>query len=231
MTERPVIFSGPMVRAILEGRKTQTRRVVKPQPSSGIEAAYKMPDGRWQWLHLPPPAGVGMGAFAAAYRPGDVLWVRETFYIDLMPWDTMRLPEQRPAELDDRDIYYRADGECCQQIPECSCAEVGKPRWRPSIHMRRWAARLFLRVEAVRIERLRDISESDAKAEGVTRCALSDADLERFDRMKSWPELYRPMFRMLWDSLNAKRGYGWWNANPWVWVIEFERIQDYEEAA
>lgn len=237
MTERPIIFSGPMVRAILDGLKTQTRRVVQPQPS-WIESS-----GRWKWP-LPKRAhfrGCCTEVVTASrewweyappealpYRPGDTLWVREAFYIDQMPWDTMRLPQQRPRDLDERDVYYRADGECCQQIPECCCREVGKPRWRPSIHMPRWAARLLLRVTAVRVQRVQDIGETDARAEGADAYDVSGLDAASVELLDA-PELNpdtpcRNGFSLLWDSLNERRGYGW-EANPWVWVIEFERVE------
>lgn len=189
-----------MVRAILEGRKTQTRRVVKlpswstqdwddfdpDEPSVICKTSGCMPD-------LPCPYG----------KPGDRLWVRETFYIDV--------PDDDPSRLD--STYYRADGECCQQIPECQCGDVGKPKWRPSIFMPRWASRITLDITNVRVERLQDISEADAQAEGMDALATV-AEIK-----DGQPHTYRTGFHILWDIINGKK-YPW-ESNPFVWVIEF----------
>ncbi len=165
--ERPILFSGPMVRAILDDRKTQTRRVLKPQPSHGVTIS-KFED-RWccNGLLTGIPKKLSKPFACPHGEVGDRLWVREAFYIDLCPYESGPLPES--AEFDDwRDaIYYRADGDCCDQIPECECATEGKPKWRPSIHMPRWASRITLEITGVRVERLNDISEEDAIAEGV----------------------------------------------------------------
>lgn len=174
MKERPILFSGPMVRAILEGRKTQTRRVVKPQPAhiAGIGTV----------LNIDTITGK-----ACPYgKPGDRLWVRET-------WDGVRLDGGGAL------VSYRADGD--KPVTDDG-------RWHPSIHMPRWASRITLEVVSVRVERLQEISEEDAMAEGV---ALA--------------ENYRgPVahFASLWEQIN---GLGSWNANPWVWVVEFRRVQ------
>jgi hypothetical protein len=170
MKSRPILFSGEMVRAILDGRKTQTRRVITVHWHKGkrclpYEPWYIDTDGvlmvqdEYGDYHnyeqvMPCPFG----------QPGDELWVRETFYIDDCRYEKGPLPNG----IDDmRDLYYRADGECCEQIPECMCAEVGKTPWRPSIHMPRWASRITLRVTSVRVERLHDISAADCLAEGI----------------------------------------------------------------
>jgi hypothetical protein len=206
--ETPILFSAPMVRAILDGRKTQTRRVLTRKTCFHDGN----PAQKWQWDALdfktgfvdrgPSPAG-NSGPYIhitdldgdcthriyPRWLVGEGLWVRETWYNDL------------PDAKDLEHIYYRADGECCEQIPECACGEVGRPKWRPSIFMPKWASRLSLEVTKVRGERIQDISESDALAEGFS--SVSD-------------------FKALWDSLNAERGFGW-SENPWVWVIEFER--------
>ena len=196
MKERPILFSGPMVRAILEGRKTQTRRVVKPQPPTAFvtvrvedgtqfswclrnQSAFDLPESAADWLTLRCPYGV----------PGDRLWVRET-------WGSCTTNGTVCSG-------YRADVALRPEI------EAGVDRWRPSIHMPRWASRLLLEVKAVRVERLQEISEDDAFAEGI-----SGGD---------W--LGNPVgtYRELWDSINAKRGHSW-ESNPWVWVVEFERV-------
>jgi hypothetical protein len=197
--ERPILFSAPMVRAILEGRKSQTRRVAHESYRNIFEAS-SLANG---YVAL----NVFAGEIHSPYgNPGDRLWVRETFYIDRGYCIIRPLPRERPAGIDDC-IYYRADGECCEQIPECCCGELGPTPWRPSIHMPRWASRITLEVVGVRVERLREITEQDAISEGML--TLGPSSRERFEKF--------------WDSINAKRGLEW-GANPWVWVIEFKKI-------
>lgn len=189
-TERPILFSAPMVRAILEGRKTQTRRIVKHQPLPWVGPD---PPG---W---PPPCPYG--------QLGDRLWVRETW--------------AQPTSLDPGPTFYRADYPSCvpRQFENVPPAEA--VRWRPSIHMPRWASRITLDVTGVRIERLQDISEADAMAEGVVE---THAHLRDLGPCMEW--CYA--FEDLWTRIN---GAGSWNANPWVWVIEFKRAASREEAS
>ena len=209
MTEKPIIFSGPMVRALLAGLKTQTRRVVKRQ---------KHPYGHWL-----SPDEIALevhgrtGAVKSPYgRPGDRLWVRETwtpgYYHDADHEDGPRT-----------SIIYRANGtEETVAAPNYELAEQWRwaysedgdepPRWRPSIHMPRWSSRITLEITDVRVERLRQITGSDAVAEGV-RSRLPDCGVAQNE------------FRDLWDAINAKRGHGW-ETNPWVWVIEFKRLEN-----
>lgn len=204
MKERPIIFSAPMVRAILDGRKTQTRRVVKPNPDLGFPE---------KWCDKLKT----VDRFAGDYRkycpygvPGDRLWVRETFYDDIQP-------EGRLTSHTDEDfenLYYRADGECCDQIPECQCADVGKPKWRPSIYMPRWASRITLEVTGVRVERLMEITEEDAKAEAPPTPTIRAPDY--------FTE--KGKFAILWNEINEKRGYHF-TSNPWVWAVEFKVIR------
>lgn len=259
MKDHPILFSAPMVRAILEGRKTQTRRIIKPQPVPFVQCtpdrhpttrtepyidAYcgerKTPENPrgmgldWHWWTADDRLGTKVGRCPYG-QPGDRLWVRETIYIDQTPYDEGTLPKVRPADLRQEDIYYRADGECCEQIPECCCAEIDKPRWRPSIHMPRWASRITLEVTGVRVERLSDISEADAKAEGLT-ARTKDGTLVKYgipDRddlpgnddegwhWQEWDRDPRQAFCRLWESIN---GPGSWDANPWVWVVGFRHI-------
>lgn len=189
MAERPILFSGPMVRAILAGTKMQTRRVVK------LNAAGRVQKGGRQW-HINDKAA----ALACAYRPDDVLWVRETF----MHWT---------ASASGKSAIYRADGAWLDHGRDPKFQTQINPgdmfgRWTPSIHMPRWAARIFLRVKSVRIERLQQISEADCYAEGIplgTDWVIRD-------------------FGDLWDSINGKRPGCAWVDSPWVWVIEFERL-------
>lgn len=196
MKERPILFSGEMVRAILDGRKTMTRRVIKPQPRltpSGLwmrsgpceerllYGTIRHEDGSTDKIHEWHDSPYG--------QPGDRLWVRETFAC-LEP--LARTP-----------IIYAAD-----RGPK-------DYRWRPSIHMPRWASRITLEIAAVRVERVQDITEKDVEAEGLSLQPWSG------EGPAGWPKTAG--FAQLWDSLNAKRGYGW-DANPWVWVISFKRI-------
>ena len=196
MSDHPIIFSGPMVRAILDGRKTQTRRVVKPQPYQ-IETSWLRPvPGEW-WKHLRPRLPYGI--------PGDRLWVRETWaeYVDV-----------ESGVHDDERFCYRATDKMMLPV-----------KWRPSIHMPRWASRITLEVTGVRVERLQEISEADARVEGVGR------DTNPCDHVRqSCADIgclgptHRASFCELWDTLNAKRGYSW-ESNPWVWVVEFKLVK------
>ncbi len=182
--ERPILFSGPMVRAILDGRKTQTRRALQPQPATAS-------DGR----HL------GWKKFAAEFCrygvPGDTLWVRETWQHEDTACEDHRCGQ--PTH-----IYHKAT----EVAPETFA------RWRPSIYMPRWASRLTLEVTDVRIERVQEISVDDAIAEGVW---IDPPDAHGFRSG------VQRAFQELWDSLNAKRGFGF-EANPWVWALTFKRI-------
>jgi hypothetical protein len=219
MKERPILFSGAMVRAILEGCKTQTRRVVKPQFKRLIQQGWNgdkyaietelLFRGGNQFINS-PYGGIG-----------DQLWVRETFYIDLIPYDRIRLPHDRPEEMDDSYIYYRADGECCNQISECD-HDNGPAKWRPSIFMPRWASRITLEITDVRVERVQDIIAADAIAEGIfwhehMEGYASDSEGRNFHAGSPVRS-----YEKLWDMINFDRGFGW-EANPWVWVISFKK--------
>lgn len=226
MKERPILFSSPMVRAILAGRKTQTRRIVKPAPPEWCGEAHHRGEADWYLTESPIP----FNAFDAKCpygQPGDRLWVRETFYCDMLPFaDGGPLPKDKPDWADD-NLYYRADGTCCQIIPECSCAEVGKPKFRPSIHMPRWASRITLEVVSVRVERLSEITEADAIAEGIVHDHLWDRANSPSDRLTyvGCGETFATAveaYQHLWGSIN---GPGSWEANPWVWVVEFKRVE------
>lgn len=224
MKERPILFSAPMVRAILEGRKTQTRRIVKHIPALGGPlgwcAAAKAQEPGWVYI-------VGdYRRFCPYGVPGDRLWVKETW----CAWDTTEENiecdevEGNVASLVERGIgrhhvTYRADPNRYAN------------KWRPSIFMPRWASRITLEIEAVRVERLIEISEEDAVAEGVIaprceHCGYTRAD-SRFQMDHRFcqspePSSAIPIYRELWESIN---GFGAWDANPWVWVIQFRRIK------
>jgi len=217
MNEKPILFSSPMVLAILEGRKTQTRRVINPQPSenfSPIAVEWYSPiivdrNGDEQ-----PGAEIfGVYGDDEGYRclygaPGDRLWVKETF----------KCEELEPFGED--GVRFRADGvfrgiensqEASQKWLE-AYREGGK--WRPSIFMPRWASRITLEVVNVRVERVRDIKDDDAKAEGAT--------LDNSGRLEGIGN-FVDGFAIVWDKINKKRGFGW-DVNPWVWVVEFKVV-------
>lgn len=204
MKPKPIIFSTEMVRAILDGRKTQTRRVIKvtnPNEWEGINNCRDSECGASVPCYLyRPEATEGRGIHYPRYDVGDNLWVRETFCE--IPYEYERIPIGG-GHITLPKYAYRADSK----IDYTGI-------WRPSIHMPREAARLFLLVKAVRVERLQDITHVDAQCEGVEMA--SDDELQEYG--------YRAGFKQLWDSLNAKRGYSW-ESNPWVWVIEFERTE------
>lgn len=204
MKERPVIFNGEMVRAIIDGRKTQTRRAISDRHLHLIDVASQVGEC------YPLESGIDHANSQSYYREhcpfgqvGDRLWVRETFaghYLD---------DDQIQDIKDDRDkaedlCEYRAD-----YSDDADCVDG----WTPSIHMPRWASRITLEITAVRVERLNDIREEDAKAEGVTPS----------QHIITPPEaLYRVGFLKLWQSIYGEES---WNANPWVWVIEFRRVE------
>jgi hypothetical protein len=171
MSERPILFSGPMVRALLEGRKTQTRRIVKGHP------------------HVLPPLNIGCPYGV----PGDRLWVRETWH----PSDSG--PELYAADYDSKE-------------------RAGVEAWKPSIHMPRRASRITLEVTDVRVERLQDITEDEARAEGCDGKSCPVGNLRAWSASQC-----RYQFAWLWDEINGSRAA--WSDNPYVWAITFRRIQ------
>lgn len=197
--ERPIIFSGPMVQAILSGAKIQTRRVIKPQPPEGGGIAAN--SGAWAYIDC---NGEILGRLRCPYEADMTLWVRETWRVNGNKHDYARATRD--------DVFYRAD--------EPWNADAG---WRPSIFMPRWASRISLEITGVRVERLGDIGASDAVAEGVE---LSHYYCEEPTAERDGIHRCNPVARFaeLWDSINGKRGYPW-ASSPWVWVIEFRRIQ------
>ena len=213
MKERPILFNGEMVRAILDGGKTQTRRVVKPQPvvefykANGTsqervsEEVYRTapgwPDDRFHIFRKTPEARGAMSPLWAELncpygQPGDRLWVRETF-----------CHVTDANDYNKKSVLYRASHN----------TDAYAGCWKPSIHMPRWASRITLEITAVRVERLQDISEADAVAEGCTGTSLGPH--VSADEL----ETARDHFRRLWDSI-----YGNLEQNPWVWVVEFRKL-------
>ena len=227
--ERPILFSGAMVRALLTGTKTQTRRVVKPQPDTAHDGEpYWFIGGYRVWGYRPAPAvplRAGGNPLPCPYgQPGDRLWVRETFIqgfpVDpltdsLQQWDAdgNELPKKTWYRADNSDIGWIDDDGWQVNVP-----------WKPSIHMPRAASRITLEITSVRVERLQDISEGDAVAEGIEQmpCAVPDTRLWRnYDPGNGWtPSLAIPQnsFRSLWESINGPDS---WDENPWVWVVAF----------
>lgn len=194
MKERPILFSAPMVRAIIDGSKTQTRRVVKPQPIYDGKFA-----GGWKVVgkhgHEAATCGPLVSELCPYGHPGDRLWVRENF-CPIYPQDP-HYNGGRPIEYD-----YGATYQHGYRLGDL----IGKKKkWKPSIHMPRIASRITLEITGVRVERLQDISEADAQAEGVV-----------------WEQgqTATNVFESLWESINGPES---WEANPWVWVVGFRK--------
>lgn len=204
MKERPILFSAPMVRAILDGRKNQTRRVVKFAPSSGY---IKEPGGHRRWHRDDAEAVV-----ACPYgQPGDRLWVRENYLISA--WMKTYA-----------NIKYLADSHEKTFVREYLQGKISEPvkvnTIRPSIFMPRWASRIIIEITRIRIERLQDISEYDAYSEGVSYTGpFPNAVLSGF--LPRPENLARIEFENLWKSINDVES---WHANPLVWVVEFKRV-------
>jgi hypothetical protein len=215
MKERPILLNGPMVRAILDGSKTQTRRVAKE--------FNEMPNMDKLLARFPNQEGCPYGA------PGDRLWVRETCRAECLAGgkcgvryiadDTFAEPNQNMTQWEswaDEEAWHRLHGY-----------RGGNGLPVPSIHMPRWACRIVLEVVSVRVERLQCITATDAVAEGVNvprcgceACSMTSAicPADQSSHIES--------FAQLWDSI-----YGTWDANPWVWVVEFRRVDDNESEA
>lgn len=215
MTERPILFSAPMVRALLSDTKTQTRRVVKPQPYiddqgnacwNGSNFGQDSRGPHIQALASPLPSSK-TGRVRCPYgQPGDRLWVREAWKahttFDHLP----------PRDIPESHVWYMADD-----------GYKAESRYRQGMFMPRWASRITLEVTGVRVERLQDISESDALAEGVT--PLPGGDMWTAGGVYDGPlHAARPQwaYRRLWEQINGPES---WAANPWVWVIEFKRLE------
>ena len=204
--EKPILFSTAMVQKIKCGQKTQTRRVVKIPSWTWDKYDDLQLDKHGNLLAVTRKAKQ-LAIIEAPYAVGDILWVRETWGIGIQLAGGIAYK----ADYVDKDYSPLADGET----------------WKPSIHMPKGVARIFLKVTGVRAERLQDITIGDCMKEGadygrVFKGALGD---ESVQEGKYWNMLYIPrIFEKLWDSLNADRGYGW-AANPWVWVVEFEAVE------
>lgn len=206
---RPILFNTEMVRAILEGRKTATRRVVKPEHLKVLESEYAK-------THLETTGNQLIEKLCAApCFPGDILYVRETwtklYYVDADGY----------THYDQSEYYYAADGTPDITLLDADGFELDdqRIRWHPSIHMPKEAARIFLRVTDVRVERLRDITEEGAVSEGLYKGW-------RLNGRGSLALSARQAFMWLWETLTREAPpEESWAVNPWVWVIEFERCE------
>ena len=196
MKERPILFNGAMVRALLDGSKTQTRRVFKAKNGA-------------VWPHKNDLPGMRQILRNCPYgQPGDRLWVREA-------WRTFKSYDALPPRdlLETCTIWREADATPrIDRSPLCG-------KLRPSMFMPRWASRITLEIVSVRVERLQDISEADASGEGL-RFNSNCIGPWSFDGGQQWLAA-REAYRELWNSIN---GPGSWAANPWVWVVEFKRL-------
>lgn len=229
MKERGMIFNGEMVRAILDGRKTQTRRPIKWKQTRFTEIGEREDGSKWPWSEdaehacdfwHPCPFGA----------VGDRIWVREAFRVHSRATDVATLV----YKASERNSWT----EQTRRVPVAVCNKPATPeKWPPSLHMPRWASRILLEITDVRVERLNAISEEDAQREGVhtevwdqTVVARNYAARDEF--FQFWSEdmphyvemnqLYRSSFRSLWESIYGAEN---WLANPWVWVIEFKRVE------
>lgn len=244
MTERGMIFNGEMVRAILDGRKTQTRRIMKPQPEPCPRGGHWWPSNVFKtMLHVEEEMQNGKGGWGGLVGDacpfgdvGDRIWVRET-------WAT--LGNEDGCCVDWEGNLCKGDERSAARIYRASCEQrpgdyglwsipddaYWKPHtkehkfegaWRPSIHMPRWASRILLEITNVRVERLNAISEEDARAEGIIDGGcLNCGEPEPCGCANPEPDA-TDAFAYLWQSIYGQES---WNANPWVWVIEFERVE------
>lgn len=206
LTERPILFNAPMVRALLAGTKTQTRRLVKPQQTSGqhdMATVIGTPDSLAAFVRHRCPYG----------QPGSKLWVRETFLhtpAEYEPMMSMTVPLVRA------ETVYRADCD----------GESAVAGWKPSIHMPRAASRITLEVTEVRVQRLQDISEADSVSEGIERYQgpLRWVHYRDARTGEAAHNTARDAYAALWDSINSKKPGAAWADNPWVWCVSFRRI-------
>jgi len=221
-----------MVRAILDGRKTQTRRVIKPQPKAIITTHgfwQSDDDGSWAWCYQTPVQDSNLtwndcrllGNGKCPYgKVGDHLWVRET-------WQVHQL-DGPAGHKEFPNILYRADSSTRLLIDKCVWKYVrDESKWRPSIYMPRWASRIALEITDIRVGQVQNISAVSCYREGTY---TAQNITTTYHGLHCWsPEFEatfaKQAFKLLWDSLNAKRGYSW-DSNPWVWVVEFKQVKE-----
>jgi len=225
MRERPILLNAEMVRAVLDGRKTQTRRIIQ-SPAKNMQANgqkvidYREPGDKWYgdhvfsmrnqsgtWCDYTKEQFLAKCPFGAV---GDRLWVRESFY-EHGHWQGGGYDPEDSYFVSDKQVLYPADG--IQRPSERKRDDFW--RSRPSIHMPRWASRITLEITGVRVERLQDITNQDAMAEGI-------GHLYAYDESQPTPKDATRRFAELWQSIYGEES---WQANPWVWVIEFKRVE------
>ena len=210
MKERPILFNSEMVRAILDDRKTMTRRVIKPQPhicynGDLIYKDHLIGSEIKEYNSIPYPEIEGVSLYGI---PGDQLWAREAW-----------------CKFDNR-ILYKANYK----------GQKSKPfKWKPSIHMFRRHSRIQLEITSIRVERVQNITEEDALKEGsfLNRCPCTEMNKPPKNNIEAVFQqtgchIHGTEFKHLWNSINKKRGFGW-DANPWVWVVEFKRITECQD--
>lgn len=224
MPERPISFTDQMVRAIMDGRKTMTRRC----PSVANTECGSWPARRWndldftagfvnhglglrsqdeQYLSIPTKDRDSAHRMFCRFAPGDTLWVRECWAHNTVDYEDCATLQEYEGGDDPSKVVFRSTVD--KDEPGFPVALV---KWKPPMFMPRWAARLFLEVKSVRPERVQDITDDDSRREGVTWHTVTAA------------ETYRDGFSKLWDSINGKKIGKSWGDNPWCWVIEFARI-------
>jgi hypothetical protein len=197
MKQRPILFSTPMVKAITEGRKTQTRRIIKGIDETTMCDLYELYDKSPDYFSEICPYG----------KPGDILWVREKW---------RQLVNCSTGEQVQPDYYAEMPEDFHKMYPH---------KWKPSIHMKKEHARIWLRIRSVRVERLKDISRDDARAEGIEIDIISGTRFKHYvDGSTTYNE--RTSFYTLWEKINGKESL---YSNPWLWVLEFERIEKPEK--
>ena len=217
MKVRGMIFNGEMVRAILDGRKTQTRRIMKPQPEPCPRGGHWWPSNVFKtMLYVEEEMQNGKGGWGGLVGDacpfgdvGDRIWVRETFQGPLVHEELFEEYSAYPEKFEKPEYCeYAADGGVRPEY--CDLDDNLRHGWRPSIHMPRWASRILLEITNVRVERLKSISDSDAIREGCSTANMKSGDC------------VADVFARLWASIYGAES---WNANPWVWVIEFKRVE------
>ncbi|MCL7686176.1 hypothetical protein M8363_06410 [Klebsiella quasivariicola] len=250
MKERGMIFNGEMVRAILDGRKTQTRRIMKlqPKPSKSRPGDFWFSSKKLESMVHVSDLAPGNSPIADYHlfiqehccpfgAVGDRIWVRETWAdvnLDGAPAVAYRADDE-VYDLMENESLLDEDGAFNYQDTRVSKYQFSawhsdlisgiEGNWRPSIHMPRWASRILLEITDVRVERLNAISEEDAEAEGIDMEALYDSQ-DCYDCIADHNMTGRPTvtgaFKYLWESIYGEEG---WKSNPWVWVIEFNRVE------
>ncbi|HBK4813202.1 TPA: morphogenetic protein [Enterobacter asburiae] len=205
MKERGMIFNGEMVRAILDGRKTQTRRPANPSTANLLDLQAQYPHKKY---NISCPFGA----------VGDRIWVRETFQGPLFDYEQMESYLEDSSKFEKPEFcQYAADGTSAPEFFDAD--ENLHCCWRPSIHMPRWASRILLDITDVRVERVQSISQADAIAEGAPP---SHPSIDSVSRDYGFHDFSRSWYGQTWQSIYGEES---WQANPWVWVIGFKRVE------